>query len=236
MIEIRQKVMAITGCNRGLGHGIAQQFLYEGHQVYGINRTKMDSGLQESTDYHEILADVSSRDLASQVAELLPDRIDTLVLNAGIRRFGTAMDLSEQDWEDSINTNLNAVFYYIKALLPKVKQAKGDIIIIGSHAEKYTFEKGMAYCTTKGGLKELSECLMQEVRYDDVRVSYLSLGSIKNREHGGDESWKLTPLEVGKTVYGLVSLPKNVLIPYVDIRPAKPLKDSKEGIERLQYV
>ena len=64
----------------------------------------------------------------------------------------------------------------------------------------------------------------------------MSLGSIKNREHGGDESWKLTPEQVGETVVHISYLPKNILIPYIDVRPIKPLKDSRPGIEKLQYV
>ena len=157
-------------------------------------------------------------------------------MNAGVRRFNTIEDLDLQDWEDSVNTNLTGVFRVVKYLIDDVRKAKGDIIFIGSHSEKYTFEQGAAYCSTKGALKEFAECLMLEERYNDVRVSYLSLGSIKNREHGGDESWKLKPEDVGQTVLSLVSLPKNIMIPYIDVRPAKPLRDSLLGIDRLQYL
>lgn len=61
-------------------------------------------------------------------------------------------------------------------------------------------------------------------------------GSIKNRDHGVYEEWKLMPEEVAMSVVSLINLPKKVYIPYLDVRPLKPLKDEKKGIERLQYV
>lgn len=225
--------VVITGCNRGLGGGIRDVFLKDSN-VYGLNRTATTN--VENDNYHEVFANVGNYENVSNAVNKLPEQIDLLVLNAGIRRFNQIRYLSVDDWNMSVETNLNGVFYTAKALLPRVIASHGDIVIIGSHSEKYTFEKGAAYCSTKGGLKEFAEVLMQEVRYDDVRVSYLSLGSIKNREHGGDEDWKLMPNDVGETVYQLVSLPKKVLVPYLDVRPIKPLKSEIESIDRLQYV
>lgn len=230
------KTAVITGCNRGLGEGVAKALMDENWEVIGVNRTPGTRFKNNAAYmYKEIICDVSD---SWQVNERLDDvvKCDLLVLNAGIRRFNSVEEMSLKDWEDSVNTNLNGVFYVANKLVKKVKENKGDIIVIGSHSEKYTFENGSAYCSTKGALKEFSECLMQEVRYDDVRVTYMSLGSIKNREHGGDESWKLTPEQVGETVVHISYLPKNILIPYIDVRPIKPLKDSRPGIEKLQYV
>ena len=230
------KNVVITGCNRGLGSGIRDVFLKDGATVYGLNRTATIDIKPGENGYNEIFVNVGNYENVLNGVNKLPEQIDVLVLNAGIRRFNEIKDLSIDDWNASVETNLSGVFYVAKALLPRVINSKGDIIVIGSHSEKYTFECGGAYCSTKGGLKELAEVLMQEVRYNDVRVSYLSLGSIKNRDHGGDEEWKLTPVDVGETVYSIVSLPKKVLIPYVDVRPIKPLKSDLASIDRLQYV
>ena len=221
----------VTGCNRGLGLGIASELWKKYYEVQGINRTPASINWY---NYAEHICDVGNAEEVDKIN--ITSDINVLVLNAGIRRFGTVDKLSIEDWQSSVNTNLNGVFYVTRKLLDNVKRAKGDIIIIGSHSEKYTFETGSAYCSTKGALREFAECLMQEVRYDDVRVSYLSLGSIKNRDHGMDESWKLTPEDVGKAVFQIISLPKNIMLPYVDIRPAKPLKDERPGIKKLQYV
>lgn len=230
------KVAVITGCNRGLGCGIAVQLIENDYVVVGLNRTATeDKRLKYQPRYVEYICDITRPDEIERSLKHIQN-VKLLVCNAGIRRFGAIEELSEKDWLNSVETNLNGVFYTVKCALPQVKESKGDIIIIGSHSEKYTFETGSAYCSTKGALKEFSECLMEEVRYDDVRVSYLSLGSIKNRDHGTDESWKLLPEQVGDTVVSLAKLPKNVLVPYMDVRPAKPLKNMLSGIEKLQYV
>lgn len=227
-----KKTAIVTGCNRGLGLGIASSLWETGdYRIIGLNRTPAKINW---FDYKECLTDVSN----SLDVELsyMPEKLDLLVLNAGIRRFSPVENMTNEDWESSVSTNLSGAFYVAKKYIPKIKESKGDIIIVGSHSEKYTFEDGAAYCSTKGALRMFAECLMRELRYDDVRVSYLSLGSIKNRDHGIEENWKLTPEEVGKAVVSIVELPKKVMIPYIDIRPTKPLKDEKPGIEKLQYV
>lgn len=229
------KNMVITGCNRGLGEGIKDVFNQNKYDVFGLNRTPSKEIIP---DYTEFLCDITNENELEYLIKVnkMPKQIDVLVINAAIRRFNDIQHMGLNEWQDSINVNMTGAFVTIKKLLPFIKKSKGDIIIIGSHSEKYTFENGAAYCSTKLALKGLSECLMEEVRYDDVRVSYLSLGAIKNREHGYDEDWKLFPREVGETVLSLVNLPKKVCIPYLDVRPLKPLKSPLSGIERLQYV
>ena len=227
------KTALITGCNRGLGAGIRDVLLKEGYKVIGLNRTLWK---EKINNYIEIECDISNLQNIKESKEKITDKIDLLVINAGIRRFEKIEKLSVSDWEDSVNTNLNGAYYVLNLFIESIKETKGDIIIIGSHSEKYTFEKGGAYCSTKLALRGLAECLREELRYDDIRVSYLSLGSIKNRDHGIYEEWKLMPEEVGMAILNIIKLPKKVYIPYLDIRPLKPLKDNREGIEKLQYV
>lgn len=227
------KTALITGCNRGLGEGIRNTLLKQGYRVIGLNRTL---SYCEIENYIEIECDISKSENIEKIKNNIKEPIDLLVVNAGIRRFEKLENMTNKDWEDSVNTNLNGAFYVLNEFIKNVKKAKGDIIIIGSHSEKYTFEEGAAYCSTKLALRGMAECLREELRYEDIRVSYLSLGSIKNRDHNIYEEWKLMPEEVGKVIVNIIDLPKKVYIPYLDIRPLKPLKDEKKGIERLQYV
>ena len=227
------KTALITGCNRGLGEGIRNILLKQGYTVIGLNRTLSNQKLK---NYIEVKCDISNSENIEKAKEKINKKIDLLIINAGIRRFEKIENMKKQDWEDSVNINLNGAFYTLKSFIENVKNAKGDIIIIGSHSEKYTFEEGGAYCSTKLALRGMAECLREELRYEDVRVSYLSLGSIKNRDHNIYEEWKLMPEEVGMTILNIINLPKKILIPYLDIRPLQPLKDEKKGIEKLQYV
>lgn len=227
------KTALITGCNRGLGAGIRDILLKNGYRVIGLNRTVSNEKLE---NYIEIKCDISVAENVQEIKNKIDDEIDLLVINAGIRRFEKIENMKIEDWESSVNTNLNGAFYVLNCFIENVKKARGDIIIIGSHSEKYTFDEGGAYCSTKLALRGLSEVLRDELRYDDIRVSYLSLGSIKNRDHGIYEDWKLMPKEVGMAVVNIINLPKKVYIPYLDVRPLKPLKEDKKGIEKLQYV
>lgn len=230
---MNNKTALITGCNRGLGEGIRNILLKQGYTVIGLNRTLSNQKLE---NYIEVKCDISNSENIEKTKEKINKKIDLLIINAGIRRFEKIENMKKQDWEDSVNINLNGAFYTLNSFIENVKNAKGDIIIIGSHSEKYTFEEGGAYCSTKLALRGMAECLREELRYEDVRVSYLSLGSIKNRDHNIYEEWKLMPEEVGMTILNIINLPKKILIPYLDIRPLQPLKDEKKGIEKLQYV
>lgn len=170
------KTALITGCNRGLGEGIRNVLLNEGYRVIGLNRTLSNNKIE---NYIEIQCDISKNENVVKARKMIKDNIDLLVINAGIRRFEKVENMQVADWEDSVNINLNGAFYVLKTFMEEVKQAKGDIVVIGSHSEKYTFETGSAYCSTKLALRGLTECLREEVRYDDVRVSYLSLRKYK---------------------------------------------------------
>jgi NAD(P)-dependent dehydrogenase (short-subunit alcohol dehydrogenase family) len=225
--------VVITGCNRGLGEGIADVLLEAGYHVIGWNRTPSS---RQAEHYHEAACDIRSADAVARAAPQLPDDTAAVVANAGVRRFAPIDRLAVDDWKDSVETNLSGVFYLARATLPLLRKNRGYFVVVGSHAEKYPFEQGAAYCATKSGLRGLVDCLIAEARHDGVRATHLSLGSIKNREHGGDEDWKLLPGDVGQLVLALLRLPENMLVPYLDARPLMPLQDDKSGIERLQYV
>ncbi len=166
------KTALITGCNRGLGLGIRDILLENGYSVIGLNRTIMKEKIE---NYKEIQCDISKSENIYTIKNKIKEKLDLIIINAGIRRFEKIENMKLEDWEDSVNTNLNGAFYVLNAFIGNVKTAKGDIVIIGSHSEKYTFEEGGAYCSTKLALRGMAECLREELRYEDIRVSYLSL-------------------------------------------------------------
>lgn len=224
--------IVVTGCNRGTGEGITRILHQAGYTIHGLNRTAPSSDVLFSN--HS--CDIRDPDDVARAVRSLPADLVAVVANAGIRRFGEVESLSLLDWKDSVETNLNGVFYLARATIPLLKKTNGYFIAIGSHAEKYPFDQGAAYCSTKLALRGLVDCLIEETRHHGVRATYLSLGSIKNREHGGDESWKLTPENIGQLVLALLRLPENMLIPYLDARPLMPLRGDKRGMDRLQDV
>src|SRR4029079_16439985 len=105
--------------------------------------------------------------------------VDVLVNNAGVGKFGNVADMSLDDWRQIIDTNLSGVFYCSRAAIAQMKaRGAGFIINISSLAGKNAFAGGAAYCASKAGLNQFSEALMQEVRYDNIRVSCVMPGSV----------------------------------------------------------
>lgn len=229
-----QKVAVVTGCNRGAGEGIRNELIKAGFFVYGINRTPSKNA-SEKHAYKEILCDVSNPDNVRRTCEIIKENVDLLVLNAGIRRFGKVSDLDFKDFSDSIDVNLKGPFYVVSCLLEKIKTKKGMIVFIGSHAGKYPFGMGSAYCSSKRGVEALAECLMEEVRHEGVKVVHLSLGAIKNRDHGYEEEWKIKPNELGEFIMSLLEMPGNLLPSDINLRPQSPKQLDIEGIELMQY-
>jgi NADP-dependent 3-hydroxy acid dehydrogenase YdfG len=232
----KQKYAIITGCNRGIGQGILNSLLTENYFVFALNRTKSKI---TNKNYQEIICDVSnSKEIKQAVKQILKQttKINLLVPNAAIRRFNNIGSFKEEDWNQSIDTNLNSVFHLTNQLIKSIIEAKGSIIIVGSHSEKYPFATGSAYCSTKAALKSFCDCLLEEVRDQGVKVTYLSIGAVKNRDHGYDETWKLTPQDIGNFIVSLTKMNPRALASYIDLRPAKPLRETKQGIEKLQYL
>jgi 3-oxoacyl-[acyl-carrier protein] reductase len=116
-----------------------------------------------------------------------------------------------------------------------MKQRGGGFIInISSLAGKNAFPGGAAYCASKAGLNHFSEALMQEVRYDNIRVSYVMPGSVAT-EFGGrsakdiginrpGEDWKIAAEDVALVVLDLLATPARTLPSRVEMRPSQPKK------------
>jgi NAD(P)-dependent dehydrogenase (short-subunit alcohol dehydrogenase family) len=155
--------------------------------------------------------------------------LDILVNNAGIGIFADVADLTPEQWREVIDTNLTGVFYACHAAIsPLRKRGGGFIINISSLAGKNAFANGAAYCASKAGLNAFSEALMQEVRYDDIRVSYVMPGSVATGFSSGDASrgaeWKISADEVAEVVINLLRHPARSLPSRVELRPSKPRK------------
>jgi len=153
--------------------------------------------------------------------------LDFLINNAGVGVFANVADMTPAQWSEVIETNLTGVFNMCHAAIPYLRQrGGGSIINISSLAAKSAFPGAAAYCATKSGLNAFSEALMQEVRYDSIRVSYVMPGSVATGFMGGDETkgadWKVAPEEVADVVVNLLRHPARSLPSRVELRPTKP--------------
>lgn len=153
--------------------------------------------------------------------------IDVLVNNAGVGAFANVQSMSDEDWDRVIATNLTGVFYASRAAIPHLKKQGGWIINIASLAGRNFFTGGAAYCASKAGLIAFSESLMQEVRFDGIRVSVVMPGSVATEFSGpveASDGWKLSPDDVAEVVLDLLRHPKRSLPSKIEIRPSTPAK------------
>lgn len=156
--------------------------------------------------------------------------LDILVNNAGVGWFGNVEKMPVEDWNATIETNLSGVFYCCREAIPFLKEAGGGYIInVGSLAGKNAFPGGGAYNASKFGLIGFSEALMQEVRYDHIRVSYVMPGSVSTEfGPGGSDtastSWKLMPEDVARVIISLLEMEARALPSRVELRPSEPKK------------
>jgi NAD(P)-dependent dehydrogenase (short-subunit alcohol dehydrogenase family) len=154
--------------------------------------------------------------------------IDILVNNAGIGYLNkTIEEMSGDEFRATLETNLFGVFYCCHYAIPAMKRRGGGYIInISSLAGQNAHPRMAAYNASKFGLNGFSEAMMQEVRGDNIRVSYICPGSV-NTEFGGDNpgehnAWQLQPDDIANVVIQLLQMPKHSLISKVEIRPSRP--------------
>jgi 3-oxoacyl-[acyl-carrier protein] reductase len=234
------KVAIVTGGSRGIGFGIAQALLGEGASVVitGTNQDALDTAVRQldsersmAASVEGVRADVRRYDEVERVVSGVVERhdgIDVLVNNAGIGLFRSVAEMSIEEWHSVIDTNLTGVFYCCHAAIPHLRARGGGWIInISSLAGTNAFVDGAAYCASKAALNQFSEALMQEVRYDGIRVSYIMPGSVSTnfggRDRGAAKSdWALHVEDVAQVVVDLVSHPSRSLPSRVEIRPARP--------------
>ena len=227
----------VTGGTRGIGLAVAEALLGAGANVAicGRSAETVKSAVSQLTNKAKSkvagkVADVRSNtevaDLFTWIDRELGD-LDIVVNNAGLGVFKSTAELSVEDWQKTVETNLSGVFYCCREALPRLKQRGGGYIInISSLAGKNAFAGGAAYNASKFGLNGFSEAMMLDHRYDKVRVSYVMPGSVNTEFSSGtaQADWKIAPQDIGEIVLMLLRMPERTLVSRVEVRPSRPLK------------
>jgi 3-oxoacyl-[acyl-carrier protein] reductase len=240
------KVAIVTGATRGIGLAIAAALVEQGTDVVVTGRT--DEHVKEAREYLGAVsgeakrekrarfdvrvADVRDYASVEQVVNHAVEQfggLDILVNNAGIGSVGEVAAQPLEQWHDTIETNLTGVFHCCRAAIPHLRRRGGGWIVnISSLASKHPFAGAAAYCASKAGLNAFSDALMQEVRYDDIRVSCILPGSVRTEfagtHSGAGTEWKLAPEDVAEAVVDLLLHDPRSLPSRVEIRPSKPRK------------
>jgi 3-oxoacyl-[acyl-carrier protein] reductase len=238
-MNLQNKTAIVTGGTKGVGRGIAETLLREGVSVCisARHQKEIDEAVEHLNELGHgqalgLVCDVRDfeqvKRLINQASKKLGG-LDILVNNAGIGTFETVEETSPEDFRAVLETNLFGVFYCCHEAIPQMKKRGGGYIInISSLAGVNAHPRMAAYNASKFGLNGFSEALMQEVRHDNIKVSYIMPGSV-NTEFGGDspsdeKSWQLTPQDIARVVIDLLQHEGRALPSRVEIRPSKPPK------------
>jgi NAD(P)-dependent dehydrogenase (short-subunit alcohol dehydrogenase family) len=245
--DLEGKVAAITGATRGIGYNIAEALLREGASVFicGRSESSFKSAIESlarvktaqpaASRIDGMPADVSRYEDCRRFVAGTAERfggLDILVNNAGVGIMKPVADLSPEEWDQTLHTNLSSVFYCSHEAIPLMRRRGGGYIFnISSLAGVNAFAGGAAYNASKFGLNGFSEAMMQDVRWDGIRVSYIMPGSVDTDfgAHGGPAGsgksrapWKLAGEDVAKAVIDLYRFPSRALASRIEMRPSQP--------------
>ncbi len=238
-MDLENKTAIVTGGTRGIGRRIAEALA--SNEVNVCISARKRSEIDETVDalaslgkgrITGIVCDVRDHSQIKAMFERTLTEfggLDILINNAGIGVFGLVEEMKPEDFRDVLETNLFSVYYCCHEAIPLMKQRGGGYIInISSLAGAHPHPKMAAYNASKFGLNGFSEALMQEVRHDGIKVSYIMPGSV-NTEFGGDtpgedKSWQLLPDDIALVVLDLLEHHERSLPSRVEIRPSKPPK------------
>jgi NAD(P)-dependent dehydrogenase (short-subunit alcohol dehydrogenase family) len=239
MQTLKGKVALVTGGSRGIGLAIARALVADAVQVAVTGRSA--SHLSAARPKIEgagpgavetLQADVRRYDEVQRAIDATVARfggLDILINNAGVGIFADVATMTPEQWAEVVDTNLTGAFHTCRAAIPHMRRRGGGFIVnISSLAGKNPFADGAAYCASKSGLNAFSEALMQEVRYDNIRVSYVMPGSVATAFSSGDENkgadWKIAPEEVAEVVINLLRHNPRSLPSRIELRASKPRK------------
>ena len=171
------RTVLVTGGNRGIGHAIAAEFIASGHRVAVTARS--GSGPEGSLTVRADVTDAASLDAAIEQVEAQLGPIEVLVANAGITKDTLLMRMSDEEFEQVVNTNLNGVFRVMKRTIKSMLKAKfGRVILIGSVVGLLGSAGQVNYSATKSALVGMARSLTRELGGKNITANVVAPGFI----------------------------------------------------------
>jgi 3-oxoacyl-[acyl-carrier protein] reductase len=172
-----QRTVLITGGNRGIGRSIAEEFIRQGHRVAVTART--GEGPSGALTVIADVTDAASLDSAFAEVEEKLGAVEILVANAGITRDTLLMRMSDEQFEEVVNTNLNGVFRVVRrASIGMIKKKFGRIILIGSVVGLLGSAGQVNYSSTKSALVGMARSITRELGARNITANVIAPGFI----------------------------------------------------------
>jgi NAD(P)-dependent dehydrogenase (short-subunit alcohol dehydrogenase family) len=185
-MKLKGKVAFVTGFGSGLGQAIAVMFAKEGAAVAGTSKTEA-KGFETVAMIERVggkalfrAGDVGN---SAQMKALIDETVkqfgglDILVNSAGVRTNGSITEITEDDWDRTLDANLKGVFVVSRLAIPEMKKRGGGVILhIGARSGILGQGGRAAYCASKGGMVTLTEAMAMDHAKDKIRVNCICPG------------------------------------------------------------
>ena len=218
---MKKRYVLITGSSGGIVSATAEFFAKKDWFVIGVDRMPLKGDFPASG--HFIQADIAFekdwQEIKKAVSELT-DTLDAIVNNAAIQITKPVIDMTVEEWDTVLNTNLRSAFLSVKTLFPLLSAGNGGSIVNVSSVHAVATSKEIAaYAASKGGMLALTRALAIELAKDNIRVNSVLPGAVDtemlrsglNRDHagGGTSTERLENL-ARKTVSGKIGKPEEI--------------------------
>lgn len=239
---IPRRTCLVSGASRGIGAAIVCKLIQEGHRVIGLSRSTAStnhSAIPGNLRHNliNIECDVSDvRQLQTIVPTVLNEhRIDSIVCNAGIGRFGSLEEFSFEQINKLVSTNLLSHIHLCRLALPILKQGeRSDIVFIGSESALAGGRYGAVYSATKFGLRGFSQSLRHECTGSRCHVGIINPGMTRtdffdslNFEPGASDDNALLSDEIASAVLQMLESPDHAVIEEINVNPLKRVVKKK---------
>ncbi|MBM7419790.1 MULTISPECIES: SDR family oxidoreductase [Chryseobacterium] len=232
---IENKVAYITGGTKGVGYGIAKILLQNNVSVAFSGRKKeevqkVENELKQySANVLGLISDVRNLDNESNAVKSIIEkfgRLDFVIANAGLGIFKPVDELSPEEWNEMIDTNLTGVFHTLKASVEELKKTEGYYITVSSLAGANFFENGTGYNASKFGVVGFTQAAMIDLRKYNIKSTVIMPGSVATNFNGNipseKDAWKIQPDDMGNLVLDILKMNPRVLPSKIEFRATKP--------------
>ena len=236
MQDLKGKVAYITGGSKGIGYGVAEKLIAAGMKVAISGRTlkTVETAAEYLGNSDKVLplaSDVTKLGDEKKAIESILDtwgQLDVVLANAGVGHFAPIDEMSDTQWHQMIETNLNGVFHTLKASVEALKKSKGYYMTLASLAGTNFFASGAGYNATKFGVVGFTQAAMLDLRKYDIKVSTIMPGSVathfNNNEPSEKDAWKIQPQDIGSLDLDLLKMHPRTLPSKIEVRPTRPDK------------
>ncbi len=229
-MNIDNKVIIISGASRGIGRATALLLAQNGAHVVATARSAEDLKKLEAehASIVGIAGDVANEADMEAVVKTALDRfgrIDVVINNAGYGIFKNVDEITADEWDAMMATNVKGTFLLTKAALPTLKaQGSGHIVVVASDVAKRTFAGGSLYTASKYAQEAFMGALRKEVRPNGIKVTGVYSGLVdshfheKGHGHETSQNW-LKNEDMAESMLFIVSRPAHVVIDEFMVHP-----------------